>query len=659
MSTPEDRHSEIGVGSPPRRRLSDRAILGILLLVALVNGLVYVFLMPPWQHYDEPGHFEVVWLAAHQNRLPAPGDYNPEMSRAVVVSMVQNRFYGDTTSGMPAEGEQVQVPGYRQLDEPPGYYLFASLPVRLARLAGSEDVAIQLRAARLASLVLFLLVIFCAWGITRELTRPGHVLRWMVPLSLALLPGFTDLMTAVNNDVGAVAAFSLFLWGALRLVQRRFSWLNLAWSLAALALCYFTKVTVLYAAALLPVALLLGVSRGRWRWLAWGVLGLAVLIVLGASLSWGDAAWWARNTFQAGNTRVETPLAPLGTHAFQVTLPAGTSATYEYQLHQLIDLPRGENLQGKEVTVGAWMWADRPVQVSSPVFNTYNGLKNAQVTVDVTQAPQFVAFTTPVEGDAQRSFISLAPLLGAVEAPTTVYFDGVVVLSGRWPLDQPPVFADASGESGVWAGQPFDNLLRNASAETAWVRLRPWVDSLGVRLLPDKGANQPSVTLYYFLDQAGAASFQRTSLQVLFRTFWARFGWGHVPLLHGWAYWLILAAMAAGVLAAVAAMIRLRKVFPWRAALLLGLALLGVWVQTLMRGSNYATQLRAIYYPTARYAYPAIIPAMLLLNLGWYEAGRWLKQGLRLPGRALAVVYMAGWVVFDLYAILSIARFYA
>ena len=37
---------------------------------------------------------------------------------------------------------------------------------------------------------------------------------------VALLPPLVDLMAAVNNDAGAIAAYSLFLWGAVRLIQR-------------------------------------------------------------------------------------------------------------------------------------------------------------------------------------------------------------------------------------------------------------------------------------------------------------------------------------------------------------------------------------------------------------------------------------------------------
>ena len=638
--------------------LSDRAILIVIMLVALANGLMYLYIMPAWQHYDEPNHFEVVWLMAHLGRPTHPGDYDPEMSRAVVESMVANRFWGDTTSGMPPEGAQVHISGYSQLDEKPGYYLLASLPVQLLHLFGMDEVAAQLRAARFASLLLYLVTILCAWGVTCELTRPGHALRWMTPLSIALLPGFTDLMTAVNNDVGAVAVFSLFLWGSVRLILRRFSILNLVWVLAAVVLAYFTKVTALFMLALLPVVFLFAFFRNRLRWLAWTALGAVALIVLLGSLTWGDASLWARNTFQSADTRLATSQAPLGEHAFQVQLEPDTTAAENYQLHQLIDLPAGVSLDKNEVTVGAWMWASRPVQATSPIFNTYNGLKNAYKLVDLNETPQYIAYTFPVPGNTERNFISLRPLVKQVDEPVTVYFDGIVVLPGSWPLDQPPVFNDINGKSGTWGGKPFENLIRNGSAEASWVRLRPWVDQLGVRILPDKGSNQPSVMLYYLLDTAAAWPFQQISAQVLFRTFWARFGWGHVPLMQSWPYGLILVAMLLGLVGASFAIWHSRRRLNWPVVALLALAFLGVWIMAFMRGANYPTLLRAIYYPTARYAFPVIIPSMLLLNVGWYEVGRAIRNRLRWPAKVFKIGYILTWAVFDLYALLSIAKYY-
>lgn len=63
-------------------------LLAAILLVGLIHGLLYVFLMPPWQHYDEPTHFEYVWLIANRPGLPKPGDYDRDMRRQVGKSVV-------------------------------------------------------------------------------------------------------------------------------------------------------------------------------------------------------------------------------------------------------------------------------------------------------------------------------------------------------------------------------------------------------------------------------------------------------------------------------------------------------------------------------------------------------------------------------------------
>jgi hypothetical protein len=46
-------------------------ILIAILLLAAINGLFYIFIVPPWQHYDEPNHFEYIWLLA-AGKLPNP-----------------------------------------------------------------------------------------------------------------------------------------------------------------------------------------------------------------------------------------------------------------------------------------------------------------------------------------------------------------------------------------------------------------------------------------------------------------------------------------------------------------------------------------------------------------------------------------------------------
>ena len=74
---------------------SDYYWLALCLLAGLLMGVFFIFLLPPWQHYDEPKHFEHVWLAANLDRLPGPEDRDEELNRQVMASMGLYRFYGD------------------------------------------------------------------------------------------------------------------------------------------------------------------------------------------------------------------------------------------------------------------------------------------------------------------------------------------------------------------------------------------------------------------------------------------------------------------------------------------------------------------------------------------------------------------------------------
>ena len=73
--------------------MSDRTKLVVVLVVALMQGLLYLFLLPPWQHYDEPSHFEYAWLIADRGSLPGPRDTDDTMRRDVLVSMIEHDFY--------------------------------------------------------------------------------------------------------------------------------------------------------------------------------------------------------------------------------------------------------------------------------------------------------------------------------------------------------------------------------------------------------------------------------------------------------------------------------------------------------------------------------------------------------------------------------------
>lgn len=629
----------------------DPWILGIVLLAGLVHGLVYVFFIPPWQHNDEPNHFEyVAWVAAHGQKLEH-GDYDPQTHRAIVESMVAHDFYRPPLIAPDLSPDQeVRIGLYSQAQEPPLYYQLAALPVRLLPDAG---VTVQLFAARLVSLVLFLITLIAAWGMMREITAPGSLLRWMVPLSLALLPGFVNAMTAVNNDVLAIAGFTLFLWLAAWLV-RKFSFISLAGTLAAAGICLLAKSTSYIAAALAPLAIVFAVLKRGWgRRIAWGLLGLGAIAGLLWACTWGDAFLWYRSTASAGLTRMASEQAVHGEHVLAIDTRIPLTPGWAPPLFQPLPWETISEHQGGEVTVGVWMWASRPVQVQLPAL-CFEKQSFGQLS-EVGTEPTFYAYYARIPEGEYHGWIELDPGLKKADRDVEIYYDGLVVATGNRPLRNRPQFTSENGDRGTWGGEEFANLVRNPSAEIAGPRVRAVLDDLGARVLPDN--QRPSLILASVLDPGVGPGFYWYTAIELTRTFYGKFGWGNVPLLTKYPYRTLGYITLVLLIAAAIALFRRRRTLPWNQALLIGLALLLVWMAAILRGPLFLG-FPDMLNPSARYAFPVIAPTLLVLCLGWREILNWAGRKLRLGPAAQLGIYAALLVALDVFALISIYAYY-
>lgn len=633
---------------------NEHKILIAILLLALINGLLYVIIMPPWQHYDEPNHFEYVWLMAKHPGSPKPGDYDTGMRRDVAQSMIEHNFFSDGAALPDLNIEKPWIGQYQQLTGQPLYYLLASIPLRLLPI---EDVTLQLYAARLVSLTIFLVTVLTGYGLAAEITPDRHPLRFMVPITMALLPSFVDLMTAVNNDAAAIAAFSLFLWGCVRLVRRGPSWLTLLWVLIACALCLFTKRTVYLALPLLGIALLFAFLRGKLRKVAWGLVIVSTIVGVLAVFSWGDAALWYRDTTQNSPTRGSGPQTPVGNAAFRLTIQPWDPAV---KLVQIIPLETASQLSGTPVTLGAWIWASQPIEGRTPRLQIYDGAQIYSEPVRITESPQFFAVHITPQGNTRRAWVILEPSGKLdIQNPVEVYYDGVILAAGAYPVDQTPQF-DENGASGTWGSQPFENLLRNPSAESGWLYLRPWADKFLSQFFSDyKGQESYSLTIYTLVDWSSAGWYYQTALVRLFRTFWAKFAWGHVSLIGSKPYRVLSVITLTSFIGVVVAFWQRRQrlsKLPWDAYFLLGLTFVLVWGMTIVRGTTYI--FRPVYFPVARYAYPAIVPSVLLLNAGWLSILLLLEKSLYLPGWVKYAIHLGSLLILDIYALSSIINFY-
>lgn len=607
------------------KKYSRELSLGLALFLAFIQGVVYVFLMPPWQHYDEPSHFEYVWLLANGASSPTAPDLG--FRTKLVQSMEANDFF----RGVPVPsltlveaGDPIYGLEYSQLDERPLYYWLASLPVRVLQ---DRNPAVMLLGARMVSVGLFVLTVWAVWGLTCELTPSNHWLRIWVPLSVALLPGFVDLMTAVNNDVGAVMAFSFFLWGSLYFLNRpRFAW-GVLWVLGSALLCLGMKSTAYFAAPLSILVLMLGWIKGplgKWVWAGALLLGMIGGLSL---LTWEDAAYWHRATSQSLPTRVQTPNAPLGQYALQIDPPAPTTPDFIDPLQQpLPPLPIHTPL-----TLGVWMWVSEPVptslEIRAPILNTHHEVFYETFLVNAT--PQFFAYEVQLTTEANWFWLSLSPHLSA--PGQMVFYDGFVLVEGQFAQEAPPVFDGPDALSGTWGGKPFQNLIRNPSAESFWPAIRPTIDNQLARLLPNNA--RLSTLLFGLLDWPRTESYFRITTLNLSETFWGRFGWGHVPLRWSPAYpmfrWLTLFSLLGCGLHLIQ-----RKRWPDAQGIFLILAMMVVWGAALLRGEIFIFAAN-LFIPGARYAYPVIAPTMFVWMLGYLTWGKMIKKSLPFPPIAL------------------------
>lgn len=652
---------------------ADTLQLAFYLLAGLLLGSYFIFLLPPWQHYDEPKHFEYVWLAANLDHLPRPGDRSETLNRQVVSSMGVYRFSGQEEIIKFETEQKVEIPGYSQLEEPPLYYLAAAVPLKFLK---NSNIEVQLIAARFVSLLFYLLTILSAWGIARLLTAKDHPLRWMLPLSLVFLPAFTDLMTAVNSDTAAVGVASLFLWAAVSLLRRGFSLFSFLGLIFNALLAFFTKNTAYFVLLLFPVVVLFTFLKNPWRMYITGLLIAGAFAAFVVSLLRDDPRDWLRATLQSEPIRVHSPKAVDGEYVFSIDAGAENAPEWWPPVLQSIPFEVARSLGGETLTLGFWAWADKPNTIQSPVFHTVDLAQSFQIAVE--KNPQFYAFEIHVPENIDRAWIALDPQ--SFKEETNTYYDGLVLARGQRPHNLEPVLLTPGGTTGEWGDEPFENILRNPSAEKFSIRFRPRIDTIGARLLPDRSL--PSLILASLVDIPGVKLVHLTAFDRLFRNFWGRFAWGHINLLDwGWLggpYLWLAVFSSIGVLGAVIAVVRRFKRLDLAILLVFTISLAFCWGLTFLRGVPYLTQ-NKMYLSVARHAYPAIIPTMLFFAAGYYEIislldrliriGRQTgeqktasnKPGKIMPGKIRTILlgaYLGCFVLLTLAAILSITRYY-
>ena len=621
--------------------------LRAILLLSFLHGLIYVFMIPPWWHHEEPGHFEYAWLVANREEWPKGKDYDNDLRREIALTLIQSEhgnFWNVSEKNL--DDDPIWIGGYNIPSDLPPYPWLVSRGLILVR---DQPVLVQLYAARLLSLTLFVFTIWIAWLFMAELVEPADKLQWGVPLFLALLPGYVDNMTSVHDDVIASVAAFLFLWLSVRLLKRRWNWLLiLGWGVSVL-FCYYARETSRLLVLVAPLVILFRLFAKKTVLVMSMVVVGGIFLSSGALLKFEDASQWYSYPATDNPNRTRFSQAPYGEYVF--SLPA--SNTEEVILGQSFSLATMKSYRNKLVTLGVWAWADSETTITLPVL--YYRISNKVIHSDIHQTevgtiPSFQTITFEIPYDAGHTWLTLSSSVS--KENQHVYYDGFVLAEGNFSDALPPVFGSDTLTDGIWNGHRFDNLIRNPSAEHAWLSFKPIVN----KVYKKRYLNAPLI-LATIQDWKGFGWYYKIVSSLLFQEFWGRGAGTQAPLIGHSIYIFLQFITLLSIIGFGIFIYRSPRSFIKKESFILAIVLGIVWSATIVRGV-FAMFDDILIVPYTRFAYPAFIPTALILCIGILEVLGWICSKLGILTKHLGALFGSFLAGLSIYALFSFGGYF-
>ena len=572
-----------------------------LMLMALIVGLIYLFLPPPWQQNDESTQFEYVWLVAHRDHWPQPGDMDVQMRRDVMGSMIDHRFFHQSTQ--PPQLDDFEDPiniGVSQLEGMPLYYFLASLPLRLFP---NVDITLQLYMARLVSVTLFVVLVYFVIQ-TTNLLFGNHLLGWMITIFVALLPQLAYRMTAVNDDAAAIASMTFFVWMSARILKLGPNWKNVLGICTAMVLCVLSKPTAWLAVPFGILAILLAFFRTRPMLVWGGMIGLIVLAVL-LVFEWQAALPAEFYQYNSVSRRIQPPEKVEGEYAFLTSKQQNGF----YQVLDKKNLTKQTETTDGMVTFGVWVWSNENIEVPPPMLLLNGENVLPYVKVQVSKEPVFISAQAQVLDDYRTPVLRV--LSENLPEDTKVYWDCLILIPGEHSDNSLPKTNNNCSHI-EWDGYTGKNIIRNASAERGWFPLRENVAKIVSRFY------KLQITDFWAVfDPTTSQVYYQDAIGYIFRTFWGRFNWGTLGLAGQRPYRVFVILSALAVLGNGIAAWRYRRIVDWNLLFFFLFLVAADLAYTLVRFSGSWNRYYSLL-PQARYFFPVILPSAFFICAGWY-----------------------------------------
>ena len=243
----------------------------VLIAVYIAKQVLTVFVFPPFTGHDEVAHFQYVRVLATEARIPTL------YSHRLPDDLYRYRAYAVTWE------DEAEAPLYTAV-HPPLYYLLMSPIYRAAHTLSPEQMHYLLRCA---AIPFGIIVVVLASALARTMFPQDTFLAISVPTVVAFQPQVSYEAAMVNNDIVAVAIYSLLLYLLVLTVRdglstRRAVVIGLIAGVALLA-----KATAITSVVLMPLAFWMARRQHSWAALA-RATGIAYGLIAVIAAPW----WW-------------------------------------------------------------------------------------------------------------------------------------------------------------------------------------------------------------------------------------------------------------------------------------------------------------------------------------------------------------------------------
>jgi hypothetical protein len=389
-------------------------LLGWMAALAIVHGLLYAFLIPPWQAPDEIAHFEYARLFAEHWRPVELADASPTLEHEIIDSLYRYRAWywigWPTPEERPGRLEAAPFFGRsRTLGRFSLAYVLYAVAVWPFR---EQDVITQLYVMRCVSVLLGAVVVVLAFRIAQRVEPDAPELRLGAALFLIFLPQHAFITAVVSDGNLAECLASAVIYLLIKMWREGVRWSQVVIALTATFMAWQTKTTTYFLVPLLIVLAFsflqrrAGAHRRVWSLSGIGVIG--TLAVLAALAAWGLQSEIAkRSAYHLKDlARIDYILALLDTQAAYSLSRAVWGAFKSYWL-----------------TLG-WMSLSLP----EPVYYLLAGLTAAAVAGLLTR----FRVQPPPSNLSSYRILSLSASLPIAFLLTSFFFASLYVFQGRY-----------------------------------------------------------------------------------------------------------------------------------------------------------------------------------------------------------------------------------